>query len=121
MFKTPVDYTISLHIVPPPSRVVLREAGSRDNGADGLAERPVARRRRRAPAFQRQVDVLQLQLPARHRVAARDLDRLRRRRRAPDVDELHLAHLHRLRLHARKFQASVSALQQTIQGQRNRQ
>jgi hypothetical protein len=77
------------------------EAGRRDHGAGALPRRPVAEGGGSAgtTALQRQVDVRQLQVPARHGVAARDADRLRRRRRAPDARELHPAHLHRLRLH----------------------
>lgn len=80
----------------------LGEAGRRHDGAGRLPGRPVAERRRRAAAHHGQVDVPQLQIPARHGVAARQLDRLLRRRRAPDARELDLAHLHRLRLHPQR-------------------
>jgi hypothetical protein len=78
----------------------LDEAGRRHHRAGALPRRHVAGRRRLAAALLRQVDVLQLQLPARHGVAARDADGLLRRGRAPDVHELHLTYLHRPRLDA---------------------
>ena len=74
--------------------VLLGEAGLRDDSADAPPERLAAVGRCLVPVHPAKVHVDERQVPARLGVAALELDRMLRRRRARDVNVVDLLYLH---------------------------